>query len=315
MSANLNFVTIPLDSLVGDEKIDFDLYVVLSFKHVVYARKGDVFDLARLQRLREINVPNLWIRKEDEELYRKLKGRTVEKAYDLKSSLQPTARAAVLTSQQAAVAETLMKSPTDKVAYSQAVENVRRFTEVVTQDDLTLKILLSSARVDKSIAKHGVSVAAAAVMLAQVLNFGSAKDLYILGLGCLLHDAGHFGVPGSGFGKKITELTPLELKTYKEHTIKASKTPQIASHYDSAVVSIIAQHEELANGTGFPNGLTEKNIHPLAMIVATANCYDKLVTFENETPTNAVKRLVTEKIGLLPTAHLNAMRNLAQLLT
>lgn len=314
MATNPDFITVPLDSLVGDEKVPVDFYVVLSFKHVVYVRKGDVFDPARLQRLRDINVQNLWIRKEDEELYRKQNTRTMDKAYDVKSTMQPKDRAVLLSTQQAAVAENLMKSPTDKMAYTQAVENVRRFTDVLVQDDLTLKILLSSARIDKSIAKHGVSVAATAVMLAQVLNFSSAKDLYILGLGCLLHDAGHFGVPGSGFGKKMTEMTPVELKTYKEHTIKASKTPQIASHYDKAVIAIIAEHEELANGTGFPNGLTEKQLHPLSMIVATANCYDKMVTFENETPLNAVKRLVSEKVGLLPTAHLMGMRNLAQLL-
>jgi len=44
------------------------------------------------------------------------------------------------------------------------------------------------------------------------------------------------------------------------------------------------------------------------VIVATANAYDRMVTFEHCKPQDAVKRLVVERIGRYPLEQLNALK-------
>jgi HD-GYP domain-containing protein (c-di-GMP phosphodiesterase class II) len=45
-------------------------------------------------------------------------------------------------------------------------------------------------------------------------------------------------------------------------------------------LNIIAQHEEIIDGTGFPQGLKESKIDPMALLVGSANRIDRMLTFE-----------------------------------
>jgi HD-GYP domain-containing protein (c-di-GMP phosphodiesterase class II) len=64
------------------------------------------------------------------------------------------------------------------------------------------------------------------------------------------------------------------------------------------VISIIVQHEEYIDGRGFPQGLQEKNMDPLAVIVSTCNALDRLLTFERVPQKDAVKNALNNKYRL-----------------
>jgi HD-GYP domain-containing protein (c-di-GMP phosphodiesterase class II) len=86
---------------------------------------------------------------------------------------------------------------------------------------------------------------------------------------------------------------------------------QGAKFLDQLVLSIITQHEEHADGTGFPKGLHEKDMDPLVVIVAMANAYDRLICFAGRSPKDALKNLLIDKLGAFP---LPVLQNLQAIL-
>jgi HD-GYP domain-containing protein (c-di-GMP phosphodiesterase class II) len=309
------YFPVPVDSLVGEAKIDFDLYVQLNTKHVLYLRKGGVFDSARLQKMREKNVRNMWILPEDEASFRNYYDRRVQSAYDLNSSVSAEERSSLIYGSLAAAAEAVFKSPANAGAYFLAQEGSKRLTEMVMKDDRAIKVLLGATALEKTVAYHGVAVAAIAIAIAKRVGLGENKDLHLLALGCLLHDGGHFADPaGTGFGKNPKSMSTDELRTFREHPLNGVRQFHDQKHFDHLVIKVIAEHEEHSDGTGFPKGINEKQMHAFSVVASSANAYEALISAEGETHPSAMKRLVVEKIGRHPLAHINALKAIVQLI-
>lgn len=312
MSAALSYVPIPVDSLVGEAKIEFDLYVQLSTKHVLYLRKGNAFDQDRLAKMREKNVRNLWILGEDEARFRSFVEKKMDSVYDLSSTMDPVQRGSAIRAAQIQAIDAFLKTPTDPNLYRATVESAKKITDFILKNDDGLKILISVPNTEKNIAAHGFAVAALSVGIAKRLNMSDAKDLYWMTFGAMIHDMGHYGQSQpTGFGKPSKSLGAAELRIFKEHATQGMLRVQDQIYFEQLALKILLEHEELADGTGFPKGLNERQVHPYSLIVSTANSFDKLITFEGETPASALKRLFVEKIGRHPLTHLNAVKAIA----
>ncbi len=314
MSAAPSYIPVPVESLVGEAKTEFDLYLQLSSKYVLYLRKGGVFDSGRLDKMREKNVRNMFITGVDEAAFRAYYDRKVDLAYDPQSPMPTQERAAFVHGAQAAAAEAIMADLKNSGIYKTGEKGAKRFTEFLVKDESSLKSLLAIPNPTKNVSSHGVSVAALAVTLAKKLGHGEAKDLHMLALGCLLHDVGHAHSPGSGFGLSLKTLNAEQLKLYREHTMTGVRAVQELVHFDQHVVKIILEHEEHIDGSGYPKGLKEKQMHAYPVIAATANAFVHLVETEGESFPTAMKRLVVEKIGRHPLTHINALKAIVQTL-
>ena len=53
LSLDQDFISMRVSTLRGDLKIDFDVYVKINDKMILYIRRGDSFEGPRLKRLRE----------------------------------------------------------------------------------------------------------------------------------------------------------------------------------------------------------------------------------------------------------------------
>ena len=72
------FVPIRVCTLRGDLKIDFDAFVQVAGKHILYLRKGDSFEGERLKRLKAKKLRKMYIRVEEEDLYRAYMNKNIE---------------------------------------------------------------------------------------------------------------------------------------------------------------------------------------------------------------------------------------------
>jgi HD-GYP domain-containing protein (c-di-GMP phosphodiesterase class II) len=313
MSVAPAYVPVRVDSLVGEASVNFDLYVQLNAKHVLYLRKGGTFDSARLQKMRDKNVRNMWILSEDEAAFRSYYERRVESAFDLNSPMPLEERGPLIFGSLAEAAEAVFKAPSNSGAYYVAQVGSKRLTDFVMKDDGATKLLLSVPGLEKNVANHGVSVAVIAVSIAKRIGLGENKDLSLLALGCLLHDGGHYLDPvGTGFGKNPKSMTTDELRVYLEHPMNGVRQLHDQKHVDHHVIKIILEHEEHSDGTGFPKGVNEKQMHAYSVVAATANAFDSFVMLEGATYPSAVKKLVVDKIGRHPLAHINALKAIVQ---
>jgi len=121
---------------------------------------------------------------------------------------------------------------------------------------------------------HGLNVSILSMMLAKGLDL-TGEQAHVLGAGALLHDIGQIQIPGRVLRKNPEEFTKPERELYARHVeygVGIGEQVNLAPE----VLEIIAQHHEMADGTGYPRELRLEQIAPLARVVALANCYDNL---------------------------------------
>lgn len=155
-------------------------------------------------------------------------------------------------------------------------------TAFLEAPELTLHVMGDKAG-GEEVYYHGLNTSILSMMLARDMGMG-IEEGKVLGLGALLHDIGLMDIPDRVL-KKTDELTHAENELRKLHCEYGVRMGQKAG-LPGSVLSIIFQHHELADGTGYPKALKGETIHPLARIVSLVNYYDNLCN-----PTNIAKAL------------------------
>lgn len=120
---------------------------------------------------------------------------------------------------------------------------------------------------------HGLNCSILSMMLAKELGF-ARTHCQILGVGALLHDIGLNDIPDR-VARPRHELTAPERNLRQLHCDYGVRLGKQIGLPDP-VLRIIAQHHELADGSGYPNKLKGDQIDPLARIVSLVNYYDNL---------------------------------------
>ncbi len=122
---------------------------------------------------------------------------------------------------------------------------------------------------------HSRFVSKYSMRVAKELGLGeeSVLNCQIAGL---LHDIGKVGLKDSILIKFPAELNEKERAYYSSHCELGrdllKKLPEF-----SIIAEIVYQHHENLDGSGFPQGLRDKQIHPEAQIVAIVNTFHNLV--------------------------------------
>lgn len=145
--------------------------------------------------------------------------------------------------------------------------------ELTGNQDVTVQLVNLKGQ-DENAYFHVMNVAALSLILGQKLGLDQAQ-LRLLGLGALFHDLGHQQIPTRILRKK-EPLTPAEEQLYRRHPLYGRDQGAKLGILPREVLAIIAQHHEYLDGGGFPEGLRQDAIVPLARIVALVNRYDNL---------------------------------------
>jgi putative nucleotidyltransferase with HDIG domain len=122
-------------------------------------------------------------------------------------------------------------------------------------------------------AAHALNVTVVALLIGRTLGL-SDTDMQDLGVGALLHDVGKVDVPDR-LRHAEDGFTAAEVNGYREHVAKGV----LQGHrmgLPAGVLSVIAQHHEHADGSGFPMKLGADRQTLAARIVAIVNRYDNL---------------------------------------
>ena len=122
-------------------------------------------------------------------------------------------------------------------------------------------------------AVHAANVMVLALLLGQSLGM-QARELHGLGVAALLHDLGKVGLP-SHVGEPGAALSDADMRRYRSHvglSVELAQSMGLASD----VLIPIAQHHELADGSGFPLHLVTEDISRQGQILALVNRYDRL---------------------------------------
>lgn len=177
--------------------------------------------------------------------------------------------------------------------------------KMLVEQDLCIRLLRDTAGGQAS--THTLNVSIIALLLGR--NFGlSQSELQELGVGAMLHDIGKIDIP-----ERLRHLderfSPDEVKAYREHVVLGLARGQ-KMRLSAGVMQVIAQHHEMADGSGFPLGLGSERMGDAARIVAMVNAYDTLcnppMATRGVTPHEALAQMFTQGKKRFDTALLGA---------
>jgi len=147
---------------------------------------------------------------------------------------------------------------------------------------------------------HSRRVATLSMKMAKLagLSDDECQSIYIAGL---LHDIGKIGLSDRVLNTKFIELPLADAKVYRTHPHMGEETLNTLDDMQG-VADIIRSHHEYFNGTGFPKGLSGKDIPIGARIVAIVEAYEELQSGDyakNESSPADAARVVLSNRGTL----------------
>ncbi|MCZ0703262.1 putative nucleotidyltransferase with HDIG domain [Natronobacillus azotifigens] len=146
----------------------------------------------------------------------------------------------------------------------------------IQDDDQVLSIMSDIFISDDYLFTHSVNVTIYSIAIANALKLTNKKTQE-LGIGAILHDVGKVFIPEEVL-KKEGRLTSDEFEVIKSHTelgfefLRASQElPLLAAH-------CAFQHHERLDGSGYPRGIRDEEIHPFGKILAVADVFDAVTS-------------------------------------
>ncbi len=122
---------------------------------------------------------------------------------------------------------------------------------------------------------HSEHVTKYAVAVAKEMEF-SIRETDILREACQLHDLGKIGIHDYILNKS-DELTEKEWDEIRLHSLRGAEILEPLTFLDG-VITLVRQHHERYDGTGYPNGLKGEEIELGARIIAVADAFDAMIS-------------------------------------
>jgi putative nucleotidyltransferase with HDIG domain len=127
---------------------------------------------------------------------------------------------------------------------------------------------------DRHTALHSINCAIFAMIFGRHEGLGR-EALESLGMGALLHDVGKMKLPRRVL-VKAEPLTEEETQQMRAHPEEGYRLLRQSGGLPEEVLTIVRQHHERINGTGYPRGLAGDKVDPQALIVGLVDAYDAL---------------------------------------
>jgi putative nucleotidyltransferase with HDIG domain len=143
--------------------------------------------------------------------------------------------------------------------------------KMMVDGELCIRVL-AEAQADRASA-HALNVAVVSMLMGRVFGL-SDGDMLDVGIGALLHDVGKLELPD-----RVRHVDPhaaaADQALYREHVARGVAQGKRMGLSPGALL-VIAQHHEMADGSGFPLKLNVDRMTAAARIVALVNRYDNL---------------------------------------
>ncbi|MCU7834331.1 MAG: DUF3391 domain-containing protein [gamma proteobacterium symbiont of Taylorina sp.] len=138
-----------------------------------------------------------------------------------------------------------------------------------------LLTLMNLKRYEEKLFSHSFSVMTLALTLA-IKDGVEDEDLKILGMAALLHDIGWAQLPLNLFGQN-RKYSDNELKVVRQHLKISNVIVSRSDDIHERSKRLILLHHERSDGSGYPDGLTQGQLDPLARILILADYYDEMI--------------------------------------
>ncbi len=169
-------------------------------------------------------------------------------------------------------------------------DSVKEIIDSVTRNRDALLLLSNIKNKDEYTYEHSVNVSILAAGISKALQM-EKDEIFEYTLGAILHDIGKSKIPDEIL-KKDGTLTQKEYAILKKHVEFGIDILSEHKEATTATLSVIAEHHERLNGTGYPKKLSGSQISLGGKLGAILDVYDALTSERiYHTPVNPVQAL------------------------
>lgn len=291
-TSDVEFSRIKTNLLLDASPLNADIYIRLSAqKYIRLFAKGDPFEKEDLEKyLTNKKVEYLYVKNNETSEF-------IAKLDNLIQNLlaNEEVQGVELTNESINITQTVFDLA-KKVGFTPEIQNA-----VKSNADVLIKSMNGNKKMtsllgrlkknpDQYIAIHSNIVAQMSCSIAEAMGWKSDTTFKKITIASLLHDV----MLNDQEIAKIQTLNELEkhkvnfidadVKDFPNHPAKAASEAKLFSEIPADVDSIISQHHERPDGSGFPRKLTSSQISPLAALFIVAHdLVNDLMTNENFT--------------------------------
>lgn len=157
-------------------------------------------------------------------------------------------------------------------ALAQATLLVDEMVDVLSSESELMVHLMNDNAGPESAYFHSLNVSVLAMLLAKSLKL-DRETMHVIGLGALFHDVGEQRIPNVVLHKP-GPWTKAERAFIEQHPRYGADMARKIKGFPKQALTIIEQHHELADGSGFPKQLDSSQISLATKVVQIADVYD-----------------------------------------
>jgi HD-GYP domain-containing protein (c-di-GMP phosphodiesterase class II) len=128
---------------------------------------------------------------------------------------------------------------------------------------------------DPVMSNHSLTVVRLAVATSKIMNW-EQEEIRYLEIAAMLHDIGKIWIPESILTKK-GKLTSEEIGKIRMHPVYGAQILESSGLFEN-IIPWIYHHQELWNGTGYPDGLKEEEIPIQSRIISVCEAFDAMLS-------------------------------------
>ncbi|MFB6355532.1 MAG: HD domain-containing phosphohydrolase [bacterium] len=146
----------------------------------------------------------------------------------------------------------------------------------LTRDADSLLLIARNRSSDTYLYSHSVNVALLTIHLARQFDI-DRDQLTELGIGSILHDIGMANVSKDVLLKEGA-LTDEEYKSVQKHPEYGHQLVQAKENLSNIARTVVTQHHEKMDGSGYPRGLQGDDVSVYSRFVAVTDAFDAMVS-------------------------------------
>jgi len=242
------------------------------------------------------DVDEVYIRGDDEQVFNEYFARNAQATLENKNTL-PEKKAELIYDQAEFIVKRVFRERPTGMNISIGRQLVEQFSAHVLTDQVTSQALFSLFSKDYHTFSHCVQVAIHGMSLCRFLEW-KTKDVEAFGLGALFHDIGKSAVDEQILNK-TGKLTDEEFEIIKKHPFLGYQQIRTTQVMNKDQLSVVLQHHEAMDGSGYPQRLKGFEIHKYARVARIVDIYDALTTrrpYRDALPAHEALRIMNDEM-------------------
>ncbi len=301
-----DYLPVYLDALRIDTVLDFDLFLNRQGQMVLYRHQNLPFTDRTRKGLLEHRVDRLYVPNTSRKNYQ----RYIESSLDqiiADDSVPEPSKAKIIYETSKNLVEDVFANPRLGGNIQRSKKMVEHTTSYILRGHEAFVHMLQISSFDYYTYTHSINCCTFTIALAQRLDVKNPSILHELGVGALLHDLGKSKVHARILRKR-GPLSRTEYELMKKHPVWGAEILRETNLVPPKAYYPVLQHHERMDGSGYPYGLRDSQIHLYGKIAAIADSFDALTTrraYKDALDSFKALKIMRSKAGLFDQGLLN----------